>query len=95
MAFRQGSLWNEQNEIRCLVVMKQLVDEGLPRGRQADYCRELAKVTGLPVHSLSAKVGNFKSLAGLTGPSNWSQNSEAAWKAYGHLSTAEIRRLLK
>lgn len=93
MAFQQGSLWSERNEIRCLAVMKRLEAEGFPRGRQAQYSRELAAAAGLPVRSVNAKVGNFKSLAGLIGPSNWSQNSEAIWKRYGHLSASEVQAL--
>lgn len=95
MAFQQGSLWSEQNEIRCLATMKKLQEEGFPRGAQAQRSRELAAATGLSVRSINAKIGNFKSLAGLIGPSNWSQNSEAVWKKYGHLSAEEVQALVQ
>lgn len=95
MAFQQGSLWSEQNEIRCLAAMKMLQEEAFPRGAQAWRSRELAAATGLSVRSINAKIGNFKSLAGLIGPSNWSQNSEAVWKRYGHLSAADVQALVK
>lgn len=95
MAFQKGSLWSEQNEIRCLAAMKKLQDEGFPRGRQAQYSREIAASTGLSVRSVNAKVGNFKSLAGLIGPSNWSQNSALIWERCGHLSTAEVQTLVR
>lgn len=95
MAFRKGSLWSEENEIRCLAAMKQLQEEGFPSGRYAQYSRELAAFTGLPVSSIKAKIENFKSLAGLIGPSHWSQNSEAVWEKYGHLSASEVRALVR
>ncbi|MDY0340542.1 MAG: hypothetical protein RBS17_04955 [Coriobacteriia bacterium] len=95
MAFRSGSLWSERNELRCLALMKKLHEEGSPAGRQAEYSRALAASTGLSVRSVNAKIGNFKSLAGLIGPSNWSQNSKAAWEKYGHLPAAEIQALTR
>lgn len=95
MAFQSGSLWSEPNEIRCLALMKRLQEEGFPRGRQAQLSRELAASTGLPVRSVSAKIGNFKSLAGLIEPSNWSQNSAVIWERYGHLSAAEVQALVR
>lgn len=92
MAFRSGSLWSEQNELRCLVLMKKLYEEGSPAGRQAQCARGVHR---LSVRSVNAKIGNFKSLAGLIGPSNWSQNSKAAWEKYGHLSAVEIQSLAR
>lgn len=59
MAFQAGSLWSEQNEIRCLAAMKKLQEQGFPRGGQAEYSRELAAATGLSVRSVNAKIGNF------------------------------------
>lgn len=93
MAFQQGPLWSEENGIRCLAVMKRPQAEGFPSVRQAQCSRELAAATGLPARSVNAKVGNFKSLAGLIGPSNWLQNSEAIWKRYGHQSASEVQAL--
>lgn len=95
MAFRKGSLWSEENEIRCLALMKRLQEEGSPRGRQAQYGRELARSSGLSFRTINAKVGNFKSLAGLIGPSNWSRNSEEVWEKYGHLTAAEVSALVR
>lgn len=94
MAYQEGSLWSEENEIRCLALMKRLQEEGFPRGRQSQYGRELAAASGLSFPSINAKIGNFKSLAGVIGPSNWSDNSEAIWKKYGHLSAVEISALV-
>ena len=65
MAYKESSLWNEKNEIRCLIIMKQLQAEGFPRGRQMELCREMSKITGLDAANISAKVGNYKSVAGI------------------------------
>ncbi len=93
MAYRKGSLWSDENEIRCLALMKSLQEEGFPLGKQAEYSREFADASGLRWQSINAKIGNFKSLAGLSGDSHWSTNSERVWNQYGHLSAAELDAL--
>lgn len=95
MAYLTSSLWNEENEIRSLIIMKRLQDDGFPRGRQMELCREMSKDTGLDPANISAKVGNFKSLAGINRPSNASVNTIEIYKRYGDLNVEELETLLK
>ncbi|MDF1822260.1 MAG: hypothetical protein P1U64_11830 [Alcanivoracaceae bacterium] len=55
---------------------------------------DLAGRSGLSWGSASAKVSNFKSLAGKNGASNASKNSIRIFEAYGHFDADEIRRHL-
>lgn len=94
MSYRTASNWNEQNEIRCLIIFKRLQEEGFPRGRQAEYCRELSRITGIPTGSISAKVCNYKSLAGVNADSNASVNTVRIYKDYGQRSVRELEDVL-
>ena len=64
------------NELRCLVILKKLISENFPRNRQMELCREVARKSNLSSGSISAKVSNFKSLAGINNKSNASNNSK-------------------
>ena len=94
MAYNESSLWDETNEIRCLIIFKRLQAEGFPYGRQTGLCREMAAITHLDYTNISAKVTNFKSVAGVIGPSNASSNTREVYAKYGHLSAAELEALL-
>ena len=93
MSYRAGSNWSEQNEIRCLIIFRRLQDEGFPRGRLAEYCREMSRSTKIPTGSISAKVCNYKSLAGVNADSNASRNSRKVFEKYGQLSIQELEGL--
>ena len=82
MAYRDDSLWNDDNEIKCLILFKYLQKSNFPRGAQKKYCEELARISGLDTGSISAKVSNFKSLAGINAPSNYSKNSKDIYELY-------------
>lgn len=94
MEFRAGSQWSEQNEIRSFIIFKQLQLEGFPYGRQAELCREMAAVTNLDWSNISAKVTNYKSLAGLVRPNHASRNSAAIYERYRDYSVGQLRALL-
>ncbi|MGH1441809.1 MAG: hypothetical protein ACRBBR_16970, partial [Cellvibrionaceae bacterium] len=73
--YRRTSEWNDENELRCLVIFKKLVEASFPRGMQIELCREMAHHTNLDVGNISAKVSNFKSVAGINNESNASANT--------------------
>lgn len=95
MSYRIDSEWNAKNELKCLVIFKKLEQEGFPRGRQMPYCREMAQNTKLSAENISAKVGNFKSVAKINNKSNASINTVEIYNNYGHLSTNQIEEALK
>jgi len=94
MSYKASSLWNEKNEIRCLIIFKQLEAERFPRGRQMELCREMSRITGLDPTNISAKVGNFKSVAGVNRASNASRNTVEIHRRFGHLSIPDLQKLV-
>lgn len=53
MSYREKSLWNDQNELRCLEAFKMLESEGFPWGKQIDYARKISRQSGLSVGNAS------------------------------------------
>jgi hypothetical protein len=94
VAYRENSNWNEHNEIRCLLIFKKLLEAKFPRKMQNDLCREMAEVCHLDSGSISAKVSNYKSVAGIIKPSNASTNTKEIYQKYGALSAQDIENLL-
>lgn len=92
--YRPGSGWNDKTELQCLQIMKRLAETSPPRGIRIQLCREMAKTCPLSSGSISAKIGNYKSLAGLTNPTNASDASEYFWEKYGHLTASEIQKVI-
>ncbi len=45
MSFRNGSNWNEINELRSLVIFKKLELANFPRNMQIELCKEMALIT--------------------------------------------------
>ena len=95
MNYKDSSEWNEENEIRCLIIFKKLETENFPRGKQMEYCREMEKITNLDAGNISAKVSNFKSVAGINNDSNASQNTKDIYAKYKNTSLPELEALLK
>ena len=95
MNYRNDSLWNDKNELRCLLIFKKLQAEGFPRGKQIEYCRELSKNTKLDSGSLSAKVCNYKSVAGVNNASNASIKTKELYKNFGHLSVHDLEKKIE
>jgi len=94
MAYRESSGWNERNEMKCLLLFKKLLEENFKRGLQEDYCRSLATKTQLKLSSIKAKVGNYKSVAGITGRSHASKNTKEVFRLYGHLTVQKLTDLI-
>lgn len=92
MGYRKTSHWNETNEIRCLIILKKLQADNFPRGKQMEYCRAMSMVTKLDPANISAKVGNYKSVAGVNKPSNASTNTIGLYQKYEHLSIDELEK---
>ena len=94
MTYSETSHWNENNEIKCLIIFKKLEAENFPRGKQMDLCREIKKETNLDPGNLSAKVSNYKSVAGINKPSNASTNTIELYNKYKNFSIQELESLL-
>ena len=94
MSYKENSLWNDENEIRCLIIFKKLQAENFPWGKQMRYCREMSKITNLDPGNISAKVSNYKSVAGVNNPSNASVNTTKIYKKYRDLSIKEVENIL-
>lgn len=90
MSFRENSEWNDLNELRSLVIFKKLELAGFPRNKQMELCKKMALKSNLDAGNISAKVSNFKSVAGVNKPSNASVNTKEVFKKYGSLSLLEI-----
>ncbi len=95
MGYKNDSLWNDENEFRCLIIFKKLQAENFPRGKQMEYCREMSKITKLDPSNISAKVANYKSVAGINNHSNASNNTIKFYKEYGELSIQELESNLQ
>ena len=85
------SNWNDINELKCLLIFKQLQLEGFPRGFQKQLCEEMSKSTNLDSTNISAKICNIKSIAGINNSSNYSQNTKRIYEKYNHLSIEELK----
>jgi hypothetical protein len=93
--YRSDSGWSDLNELRCLLAYKQLEEASFPRNMLSELARYIAVLSGLDAGSVKAKIGNYKSVAGVTGQSNASKNTKFIYGQYGHLSLGEILELLK
>jgi hypothetical protein len=94
MNYKDSSDWNDINELRCLVILKKLISENFPRKRQMELCREMTSKCNLTSGSISAKVSNYKSLAGFNNKSNASNNSKVIYKKYNQYSAVEIEKMI-
>lgn len=92
--YKEGSAWNDEMELRCLLIFKILEEERFPRKRQMELCRELSRNSELDATNLSAKVGNYKSAAGVNNASNASANTVSMYRLHGTKSSAQLRRLI-
>ena len=92
--YRAGSKWNDLNEIRCLLAFKKLQEKGFPRNLLTDLARDIARLSGLDVGSVKSKIGNYKSVAGVTGHSNASLKTISFYKKYGQLRATQLEELI-
>jgi len=94
MGYRETSQWNEKNEIHCLIIFKKLQADNFPRGKQMEYCRAMSMEAKLDPSNISAKIGNYKSVAGVNNASNASINTIEIYQKYGHLSIEELEKMV-
>lgn len=92
--YRSTSDWNDKNELLCLLIFKRLEAEGFPPGRQSELCREMSRTTNLDASNISAKVSNYKSLAGINNESNASTNTISIYRRYGNRTITEIQKII-
>lgn len=92
--YRTGSKWSDLNELKCLSAFKYLQEKGFPRNLLTDLATEIAQSSGLSVGSVKAKIGNYKSVAGVSGHSNASLQTISMYKKYGHLSSDKLKEVL-
>jgi len=93
--YRAGSNWSDLNELRCLLAYKQLEEARFPRNMLSELARDIARKSGIPEGSIKAKIGNYKSVAGVTGHSNASQETISMYREHGHLTSAQLKELIK
>lgn len=92
--YRVGSVWDDGLELRCFLIFKQAESQNFKRGLVTELCRKLAKARNVDEGTLKAKVGNYKSLAGYTRPTNASTSTVRMFEKYKHLSKQDIETLL-
>jgi hypothetical protein len=73
---------------------KKLIAENFPRNWQIELCKEVERKCNLTSGSLSAKVSNYKSLAKINNPSNYSTNSKLIYEKYNNLSIVELEEII-
>lgn len=94
MSYREKSLWNDLNELRCLEAFKMLESEGFPWGKQIDYARKISRKSGLSVGNVSAKICNYKSVAGINNDSHASSNTKYFFTKYQRHTARDISNLI-
>ncbi len=93
--YRKDSVWNDVLELKCLIVLKKLIEQNFKHGLRQVLCKELSKESVASPGTLSAKVGNYRSLAGLARHSNYSKNSKHLYDKYKDHSVAELEQAIK
>ncbi len=91
MAYRCGSNWNDEAEMCCLLIMKVL-EPDFRRGGQIKMCRKL--YIDLEAKSLSAKVSNFKFVAGYIKSSNPSEDTKRIYDKFKSYTVDELKNVI-
>ena len=73
---------------------KKLKCHKFPRGKQMYYCREMSAVIELTPESISAKICNYKTVAGVNAHSNASANTKRLFKKHSDCTIAEIEKII-
>jgi len=88
------SEWNEKNELLSLLIFKQLQLQSFPRGLQMRLCKEMGKITNLEATNISAKISNYKSVAGINNHSNASKITIQFYNKYKTTTIEEIQKII-
>lgn len=94
MSYRANSLWNDKTELMAFLIFKKLEADNYPYRKQAEYCREMKEKTGLKAGNISAKVSNYKSVAGINNKSNASKNTHRIYNEYNHLTLKDLSKMI-
>jgi len=94
MPYRKNSHWNDKRELQCLLIFKKLEVECFPRGKQMKLCKELSEICPLSKENLSAKICNFKSVAGINKTSYSSENTARLYDKYKNSSVLELEKAI-
>jgi hypothetical protein len=95
MSFKNSSNWNEKNELKAFLIFKKLKALNFPRGEQIKFCRKMEKETNLDAGNISAKVSNYKSVAGINNTSNASRDTKDTYLKYKSYSIEKVKELIK
>ncbi len=60
-----------------------------------EFCREIEKEINLDAGNISAKVSNYKSVAGINNSSNASRDTKENYSKYKDYSMKEIEELIR
>ena len=94
MSFKDDSNWNEKNELKAFLIFKRLQEVNFPRGKQMELCRQMEQETSLEAGNISAKVSNYKSVAGINNNSNASNDTKQSYSKYKDLSIKELEDII-
>jgi len=94
MSFKDSSNWNEKNELKAFMIFQRLKELNFPRGKQMKLCREMEKETNLDAGNISAKVSNYKSVAGINNNSNASNDTKETYSKYKDYSIEKLEELI-
>jgi hypothetical protein len=94
MSFKDNSNWNQKNELKAFLIFKKLETLDFLRGKQIEFCREMEKETNLDAGNISAKVSNYKSVAGINNSSNASSDTKENYFKYKDYSIEKLEELI-
>ena len=94
MSFKNDSNWNKKNELKAFLIFKKLQEINFPRGKQMYFCRQMEKETTLDAGNISAKVCNYKSVAGINSSSNASNDTKQSYLLYKDYSIKELEDII-
>jgi hypothetical protein len=94
MSYKLDSFWNDINELHCLLAFKKLRVANFPRGMQMELSTEIALISNMTPGNISAKISNFKSVAGVNKHSNASANTKRIYHRYSSFSIQELQEII-
>lgn len=95
MSFKDNSNWNQKNELKALLIFKKLQEINFSRGKQMEFCRQMEQETSLDAGNISAKISNYKSVAGINNSSNASKDTKQSYLKYKDFSIKELEEIIK
>lgn len=94
MSFKNNSEWNQKNELKALLIFKRLYEIQFKRGKQMEFCKQMEQETTLSAGNISAKVSNYKSVAGINNKSNASKDTIESYLKYKNYSIQELEYVI-